>query len=208
MIYTDNFVWLHFPKCAGTTIEKIFKKYAHLITGIHLDPTGIDADKIVAWHDTVSQRENRDSNFSLGERVVICAFRRLPSWLASRYAFEVGRSPNLPHSRELLLKGQFLEQSGETNHADTYARSYIPPEILNRGRIRFIRTEHFKDDFYSAFHDLTDISFITPADLKNKANEGKAQILSETLAFLERERETLYVNCPYWKSIETHVYGQ
>jgi len=27
MIYTDEFVWLHFPKCAGTKVKRLFLKY-------------------------------------------------------------------------------------------------------------------------------------------------------------------------------------
>jgi hypothetical protein len=91
MIYSDDFVWLHYPKCAGTLVETLFKKYysdqseivqdfiSFNLFGISFNPFGTMRNPLGSWHDSVLQREARDTNFKLVNRVVICSFRRLPS---------------------------------------------------------------------------------------------------------------------------------
>src|SRR5215211_1142207 len=116
MIYADDFVWLHFPKCAGTKIERLFKTYYSSDKRIFQDTVDPKIDPQATWHDSVSDREKRNPHFTLGKRIIICSFRRLPSWLESRYSFEVQRSPELNHRPELLLEGKFLEHGGYQNH--------------------------------------------------------------------------------------------
>ena len=137
MIYSDNFLWLHFPKCAGTKIEHLFSKYYSHDRGIYQDIVDPSLHPDASWHDSIADREARDQAFSLGERIVICSFRRLPTWLQSRYSFEHGRSPQLDHRPELLLEGKFLEPNGVVNHADLYAKKYLPEGILYSGKVRF-----------------------------------------------------------------------
>ena len=103
MIYSNNFVWLHFPKCAGTKIENLFRTYYSHDKGIHQDIVETRIDPLATWHDTIESREKRDPGFILGDRTIICSFRRLPAWLESRYSYEVRRSPQLDHRPKLLL---------------------------------------------------------------------------------------------------------
>lgn len=173
-----------------------------------MDPVGIQADPSIAWHDTIEARCRRNPDFTLGDRIVVTPFRRLIAWLASRYVFEMKRSPHLPHDPKLLLKGNFLEANGMLNHADTYAQSYIPRHIVDRGRLRFIRTEFFPDDFFAAFHDLIDTSVFRPEDLKSRSNESKRQLILETTEYLKANEALIYDSCPYWASVEKIAYDR
>src|SRR5436190_17091988 len=106
MIYHQKFVWLHFPKCAGSKIEQLFGTYFSNEKSLVQDVIKPESDFTVSWHDAVSDREARDPTFKLGERFVICSFRKLPYWLESRYNFEAQRNPHLPHRPELLPEGK------------------------------------------------------------------------------------------------------
>lgn len=99
-----------------------------------------------------------------------------------------------------------VEQSGDINHADFYARSYLPPDLIANEKIRFIRTEFFENDFKTAFKDLIETKIIYASDLKRKTNQGKTKILAETLSFVEENAAEIYENCPYWKSLEDKIY--
>jgi hypothetical protein len=221
MIYSDAFVWLHFPKCAGTKIEGLFKKYYSNHSGIVQDFTGFNVfgvniylfgtkkHPLGSWHDSIQQREARDSKFLLEDRVVICSFRRLPSWLESRYNYEYKRNPKLNHSPDRLLEGKFLEHNGFENHADRYAMKYFPQSILESGRLRFIRTEYFESDFKSVFGDYVDVTIIPDSEFNNKVNASKSCLPPEfrEIFYAEQQSQSLYDLCPYWKAVEEMAYG-
>lgn len=206
MIYNDEFIWLHFPKCAGSKIETLFKKYFSDIESLHQDIFTLEDDPTISWHDSISQREERDVNFSLNDRTIICPFRRLPSWLESRYSFEYNRSPNLAHDPNSILKGMFLEQNGRVNNADYYAKKYLPLSILDSAKIRFIRTEFFELDFKSVFGDYLDLSEIPEIEYQQRVNSSKKNIPDSVITQLYTQKETLYNNCPYWQMIEKMAY--
>ncbi len=208
MIISKEFVWLHFPRCAGTKVEHLFQKYYSDEKDIAQDtiiPTIVDPLAYI-WHDTIAEREARDANFSLGNRIVICSFRRLKPWLVSRFNFEVYRNPHLNHQPELLLEGKFLESRGAINHADWYARQYIPRSILFSGRLRFIRTEHFADDFKAAFGEFIDLSRIPDWEFEQKTNVAEDAVPRSIRQRLFSD-QTIYERCPYWKLVEEIAYG-
>ena len=144
MIYNQDFIWLHFPKCAGTKVAEIIRNYFSKTEGLFQDPVGVAADPTIAWHDAVSDRMSKDPGFDPGQRTIITSFRRLLPWLISRYNFEVQRSPHLDHRPELLLEGKFLEANGRIGHTDGYIRKYLSDSVLQAGRVEFIRTEYFE----------------------------------------------------------------
>src|SRR5687768_15970151 len=158
MIYTKEFVWLHFPKCAGTKVEQLFKKYFYKREGLFQDAIGLANDPSIAWHDSIADREARDPGFSLGTRTVICSFRKLPFWLESRYNFEAQRSPDLSHRPDLLLEGKFLEADGFENQAYNYVNNYLPQHIFQSGNVRFLRAEFCESVCQSIFRPFLDIS--------------------------------------------------
>ncbi len=208
MIYSDDFVWLHFPKCAGSKIENLFRKYYSSDKRIFQDVVDPKLDPMATWHDSISDRENRDPNFILGNRIVICSFRRLPAWLESRYSFEFRRSPQVNHRPDLLLEGRFLEYGGYPNHADYYPRKYLPETVLRSNKIRFIRTEHFESDFKWVFRDFVDPSVIPSWEFNKKVNVSESAVPDEIRRKLIQNQTEVYDKCPYWKMVENIAYGE
>ena len=207
MIYSDDFVWLHFPKCAGTKIENLFRTYYSSDKGIFQDTVDPKIDPLATWHDTISNREKRNPDFTLGKRIIICSFRRLLTWLESRYSFEVQRSPQLNHRPELLLEGKFLEQGGFQNHADYYVKQYIPEFILGSEKLRFIRIEYFESDFKRVFGEFLDVAVIPGWEFSKKANVSKSTVPNKIRNQLLQNQHEVYEKCPYWKAVEDIAYG-
>lgn len=217
MIYNDQFVWLHYPKCAGTKIETLFGRYFTDVPGLVQDPVGARQDPSLAWHDSIGVRHGRDPEFGLDDRKIICSFRRLPGWLESRYRFECQRHPKLDHQPERLLQGQFLEADGSLSHADNYAMKFLPPEILDTAEISFVRVEHFEDDFKAAFGEFLDISGIPSQAYKKKVNRSRGLLstllpkrssdIPESIR-LRLHGEEVYTHCPHWHRIEQLAYPE
>lgn len=207
MIYTDEFVWLHFPKCAGSKIEQLFKNYFFDDEGLHQDPVDPLIDPTASWHHTISNRENHDPQFKLGDRMVICSFRKLSSWLESRYNYEVERSPDLPHRPELVLEGKFLESNGMENHADYYAKLFLPEPILKSDKLKFLRTEFFESDFKSIFGNYLDISRIPDWEFEQKLNVSVSHLPVDIKKQLYSKNNKVYDSCPYWQLVEDIAYA-
>ncbi len=208
MIYNENFVWLHFPKCAGNTIENLFRMYFGNDSTIFQDAIDQNSGTIPKWHDSIAKREAEDKTFSLGDRIVVCSFRQLPSWLISRYNYEVERNPGLPHRAESLIEGRFYEQSGFENHADYYARWYLPENILEHNDVRWIRTEFFEMDFKAAFADLIDLSRIPSDAYRMRSNVSISRVPQRVRDVLFAGDRSVYAKCPYWSSLEDFAYRQ
>jgi hypothetical protein len=206
LIYNADFVWLHFPKCAGTTIEKIFAEYLGDVPGLIQDPVTSQPGNTVNWHDSVKQREEKDAGFRLGDRKVICCFRRLPAWLESRYLFEVSRSPQLPHDPQTLLKANFLEHNGYLNNADYYTRTFLPETLVDSGRVEIIRLENFMADFRKVFGSYLDVSGIPDTALAVRHNPSEKTADNPARAVIGKHVEEIYRHAPYWKTLEAQFY--
>jgi len=208
MITSDDFIWLHFPKCAGTRIETIFQRYFTDDHQIHQDPVGLDLDPTIGWHDSIQKRIKKNPEFSLGNRVVICSFRRLPGWLISRYNFEVRRSPELPHKSSDLLVGNFLEQNGMKQHADAYIDRYLTPLLAEQRKIKYLRVEHFRTDFITIFKEFINVSRIPFEEFDQYENKTLNILPDELLMKISEEKEVIYSHCPKWRHIEQLAYPQ
>ncbi|CAG7857612.1 hypothetical protein MCAMS1_02507 [biofilm metagenome] len=206
MIYSDTFVWLHFPKCAGTKVEKLFQDYYSGDSRIIQDSIGRINDPTISWHDSIAARELRNPQFKLGNREVICSFRRLISWLESRYVYEQIRAKNLEHKPGLLLEGKFLEQDGQVSHADNYVTSYLPESLLESGKLKFIRCEHFAEDFKTVFAEHLDVSIIPEEKFDEKVNTAKAALHPDIHKLLLENKNLIYSRCPYWRKVELKAY--
>jgi len=196
MIYNDAFVWLHFPKCAGTKVERLFEKYFSGTPGLHQDIVDPTADPESKWHDSLAQREKRQPGFDRPERTVICSVRRLTSWLVSRYSFEVKRSPELAHRPELLLKARFLLPNGREGRAEKLAKLYLPRSVLKKRDVRFIRTEYFADDFRHVFSEFVDVSVIPQAELETRVNPSKNRVPRPINDALRLNPASVYATAP------------
>jgi hypothetical protein len=205
MIYSNNFIWLHFPKCAGSKVESIFLKYFSENKNIYQDIIDINIYSRSVWHDSIADRIRWCHKFVYNDQTVICSFRKLNDWLASRYAYEVKRSPALNHQPELLLQGKFLESDGRISEADYYAKYYLPEEILNSKKIKFIRNEFFEDDFNKIFSEFIDVSLIPKEEFTTRVNSSNSAITKKIKSKLDQEN--IYDKCPYWRKVENMAYS-
>jgi hypothetical protein len=205
MICSPHFIWLHFPKTAGTKIEFLFQRYFSHIEEITQDPVGLQFDPTIAWHDSLIQRSRRDPGFAIGKRTIICSFRKLPAWLMSRYNFEIQRNPQLPVNPQILLEGKFMTGRGAIKHADFVLNKYLPHEILETREVLFIRAEHFKEDFQHVFGRFIDITVIPDKEYEFKVNVSK-NFIPEPVIHQLIHSDTVYRNCPEWNEIEHMVY--
>jgi hypothetical protein len=188
MIEGISFIWLHFPKCAGTATEAALRKLYFGLPGYRFDE--IDPANVI-WHETIAQRINRDPSFIPGQRMVVCNFRRLPFWIISRVRFEESRPPHHAATREMMLSGRFFKNTGEINHADNHVRLY-GDEVHT-----WIRTECLSEDFARAFGVRGDLQraneTIGPPDVRFRLSEA--------------DIERLYEACPLWADLERKLYG-
>jgi len=196
MIIGEKFIWLHFPKCAGTFTESLLKQHAEDMA-IEFDP--IDANNII-WHQNVSKREEV-SKVDLGSKEIICNFRRLPSWIISRIMYEEKRSGNVA-PKELYSIGNFLKASGEISNADTILRKYTTRKVSH-----WVRVEYLEEDFvkvfskYIKFTPILDSSFFQ----KRVNTSGWGNDIHNW--FNPSQLKKLYNSCPLWAEYEREIYG-
>ena len=232
VIYNADFIWIHVPKCAGTKTENLFRRhFGHdrlesvcrrlfgrravvlarqatgALTGLHQDIADISVDATIAWHDSIADRERRDSRFRRGDRAIICPIRRLPAWLASVYCYHRGLSPHLDHRPERLLEGRFLSWDGSEGHADQVASRYLPTDVLESPRLAFVRTEYFAQDFREVFGQFLDTSRIPATELTVKENTSQFVLPDDVWQALNAPDSPVYGCCPAWSRFERIAYG-
>jgi len=197
MIIGEDFVWLHFPKCAGTAVELALRTLLADRPGVRFDP--IEPSNVI-WHHTIAEREWYDPSFSLGKRRVICCFRQLPTWVLSRVHFEAARGPDhRTVTRKMLMKGVIYERDGKLSNADVYAEKYSSPRVD-----RWVRAEHLAEDLSAAF--ALDPDAVQKALIRK--NAGRIDYLKPlSFWFTKRELSNLYDASPTWTRIEKEVYG-
>jgi hypothetical protein len=232
MIYNADFIWIHVPKCAGTKTENLFRiHFGHhwlesafsrlfgrkakvfvrratgALTGLHQDIADVAVDPTIRWHDSIADREHRDSGFRRGNRAIVCPIRRLPAWLASIYSYHRGLSPHLDHRPERLLEGRFLYWDGSEGHADQVASRYLPDDVLESPRLAFVRTEYFAQDFRKVFGQFLDLSRIPAAELAVKENTSPFVLPDDIWQALNAPHSPVYGRCPIWSRCERVAYG-
>ena len=125
MIISPDFIWLHFPKCAGTFTENLLRKVIpNEDNRVQFDP--IDPENVI-WHHNVKERE-KYSGYIISDKVIICNFRRLPDWIISRIKFEQNRSGKIV-TKDMYIKGNFYEQNGNINSAERVLKKYSEPTV-------------------------------------------------------------------------------
>ncbi len=200
MIIGERFVWLHFPKCAGTEIENILRRHFNEDKNFHFDE--IDPRNVI-WHQNIDERKRLDPGFDISGRDVICAFRRLPHWLLSRVHFEKGRNPEIVVTREMFVRGQFFENANLVIAADYYAKKYTTVPVN-----RWIRTEHARSDFEAVFSEYLDLSNINLDKEMQKKNANRFGYINDIeFYFTSGELKNLYDMNPVWRDLEREVYG-
>lgn len=190
MIEHDRFVYIHFPKTGGSKLSEILAS----LPGAVRNPEH--------HHYSIEDRQRADPSWEVGDRMVVVGFRRLPSWLLSRYSFEVHRSPNRNHDPYLLAMGKFIEETGGEGYADWYALQWISPYLYQNHNVKFLRQEYLAQDFEAIFADLIDTTTI---DLHSKVNSFKPDIQGASV--IATNQTQIYQNCPYWAGLEWIIYG-
>jgi len=197
MIIGPDFVWLHFPKCAGTFTEKLIRTLDADSGKIAFDT--IDPSKII-WHQGVTERENITGE-NLQEKKIISNFRRLPTWIISRIQFETNRSGNRA-IKELYSQGCFYEQNGNINFADRILQKYGIPRVN-----QWLRVESLKEDFrkvFSSHFDCGSSAFDALFSEKINVSGWKGDIRDW---FEYEDLVTLYASNPNWTRLEYWLYG-
>lgn len=196
MIIGPDFIWLHFPKCAGTSVEMALRAIYKRQRGYYFDPIG--AQHPVIWHDTIWLRRQRDPNFSPDGRRILCCFRRLPSWILSRVHFIATRDERLTSTREMLRAGRFRENNGNINNPDNYLRGFVASKPTT-----WLRTENILADLSAALGlPESKVREHLPHE-----KHGLSYIRNVDFWFTTEELDRLYAACPLWAEWELKVYG-
>lgn len=196
MIRGKDFIWLHFPKCAGSFTENLLRRYFESNQDILFDT--IDYSNVI-WHQNCQKRE-RAFGIELPDENIVCNIRRLPYWIISRVLFEKNRSEvSLP--RAYLLNGYLLESDGLIAHADNYINTYTQRPVRH-----WIRQEQIKTDFYSAFSNYLDVSLIPVNEFDQFINSLEYDHEIKNW-FSYYEMKHLYKSCPKWTQLELLIYG-
>jgi hypothetical protein len=197
MIIGENFIWLHFPKCAGTFTETLLRQHVVDDMRIKFDP--IDPENII-WHQNVSKREEA-TKVDLSSKEIICNFRRLPSWIISRVVYEEKRSGNVA-PKDLYSIGNFLKANGGMSNADTTLKRYTSRKVNH-----WIRVEHLEGDFTNVFSKF--IKFTPPLDSSFFQKRVNTSDWGNDIQhwFSPDELKKLYNACPLWSEYEREIYG-
>ena len=200
MIFSERFIWLHFPKCAGHETERALKGVVACPNAVNFDP--IDPAHVI-WHDSVAERRQRDPAFDWAGRDIICNIRRLPLWILSRIHYEKARNPHLVATESMFLTGRFFEADGRVASADAYMQRYSAPRPAF-----WLRTEHLARDFTSVFSRYLAASDIRARAVFHGLNQTVPSYVKDpAYYFTNHQLRKLYNHNPLWAKIEAEVYG-
>jgi len=197
MIIGEDFIWIHFPKCAGTFTERLLRKHYGGDPEMTFDP--LEPGKKI-WHDSVLKRE-KTTGIDLSRKMVICNIRRLPYWIISRVKYEEARSGHLA-TREMYKGGLVYEQDGSVYKANRLINFYTLRKVDY-----WIRVEYLAEDFYRCFGRYLDVvSRISGDEFSTIINSTGGDARLDTW-FGEGDLERLYSSNPIWAQLEMELYG-
>lgn len=200
MIVGRNFVWLHFPKSGGHTVDQALRA---ALRGKR--DAAFDASSNRGWHDSVKARQGRQPDLQISNQVVVCGIRRLPYWMLSAVHYEASRPPYLAATREMLCRGEFYFNNGLIGRANDYALHF-----LDSGVERWIRTEHLAEDFERQFGDVLESHLMRAAvrKVRRVVNGTRLNYIRDLdYHFTQAELDALYAANPTWAELERQVYG-
>lgn len=204
MIIAPNWIWLHFPKCAGSAAEKLLRSVYGSDRSVVFDDVG--PGKPVIWHQTIAQRRQQDPSFDPGGRRVVANIRRLPNWLLSRVHFEVQRSgAEGAVPRQALLRGDFLQRRKPSDEKPTKLVNADRPLAAFAAEVTdWVRSEQMVADLSR----ILGFEASTIGNREQKVNVGRIEYVRDlAFWFTPGELEGLYENNPVWADLERKVYG-
>lgn len=199
MIVAKNWIWLHFPKCAGTSVEDALRTLYAGNPGVVFDE--IDPRNVI-WHHSLDQRCKYNPSFSPEGKRILCNIRRLPDWILSRVHFEVQRSgQSCAVKRKDLVVGRFaIPFNGSVR---LYSADHVLKEYKG-GVTHWIRMESLSGDLASALGEPEEqVKKVMP-----RLNEGKiGYVRSIPFWFTQKEIDRMYAANPEWAALERSIYG-
>jgi len=194
MIVGRDWIWLHFPKCGGTSAERMLRLNFGNDESVAFDE--IDPLKVI-WHENIAMRAARDPSFSAEGRKRVAIFRRLPDWIISRVHYEASRPPHRVVTRDMLLKGEFFENGGQISMPDKVLQFYDRPPVDF-----WVRLETMHQDFEAFFGQS-----LVP--LERRLNENRFPYIRDIrFWFTPSELRDLYAHNPAWAAVEHRLYGR
>ena len=195
MIITSKLIWMHLPKTAGTTTEKLF-----VASGLPL--LWNDSQSSPLKHLPELQHPSRDK-LPICDQLRTANFRRLPYWLISNYQHKL-KMMGLSVDPSQMKKGLFWRDRDQ---------SWLPADWwLNRLQIDestiLLRIDHLKLDFLSLLNLYQPISCYSRYRVRFVRARNKnsySRRLSDW--FTPTELSNAYKANPFWAALERRVYG-
>jgi len=194
MIIADQFVWLHLPKTAGTSMNQMFRN--RRIIGLQ-----VDADDTTHKHDSVALRESR-GQWRAEERQRFITCRRLEHWLISDWQHK-RRHMDLPNlDFEPVRSGltYSLRLGGTWVAADWWLQYFEIDE-----RVISLRLEHLNDDLNQKLLPLLSPE-TNPFEGLPRENT-KPKILQTQPSFNKTDLNRIASTNPCWNAWQKKIYG-
>ena len=147
MILTDKLRWMHLPKTAGTSTERLF-----IASGVP-----------IIWNDPQSSPMKHlplnvhpfSAKLPLNNQQPVVNFRRLPYWLLSNLQHK-RKMMNLDVPSDPMRKGLFWRHRDQTwLPADWWLERFsVTSDFL------FLRVEYLKQDFLKSFRTTIQLDFL------------------------------------------------
>ena len=212
MIYGKQFVWLHFGKTGGTTVNYLFGKYPNIIEHSDLNS---EAKK----HDNLSQCQYRFPHIDFSTKDIIFGFRKIETWIAShnnhaRLAWGI----DYKTLEEKTQKGLIYTSAGAVDHfpgvvgIDTTTNWSIPDvwlsKYLQNIKVKhYIRQEYLVEDFIKISKEYN-----WPENKSITEMIGNGEILNPGAypwdnKQSEEQIEKIHNQNPLWMSIQDRIYS-
>lgn len=195
MIITSRLAWVHLPKTAGTTTDKLF-----LATGLPLD-----------WHDSQSspvkhlppQNHPLFESLPLANKHFVANFRRLPCWLLSNYQHKLHRMGLSLQSKEMYNGLFWRDRDHQWLPADWWLDRFDIDQSWS-----LLRVEYLKSDFLACLARYEPIGLCSRTKVRfvgsrNRTNYNR----SLNYWFTPDDLTKIYAANPLWSSLEKKLYG-
>lgn len=195
MIVTENLLWSHLPKTAGTTTDLLFQR-----TGLPL--LWRDSQSSPSKHLPFEEHFELPASLSL-PRLRVINFRRLPWWLLSAHHHKILSMEITPESAPLADGLFYRHQLKAWLPADWWLDRFGVDEQWT-----FLRVEHLKSDF------LQLLKCHQPVGLRSRfrillTRARNRHVYNRQLSswFSSLQLQSIYAANPRWAVIERRLYG-
>jgi len=195
MIITSKLIWVHLPKTAGTTTERLF-----VASGLPL--LWNDPQSSYVKHLPVSDHPDF-ARLPMDDQRLIVNFRRLPFWLLSNYHHK-SQMMNLKLDFNPVRRGYFWRDR---------LSAWLPADWwLDRLSITsncsLLRVDYLKADFLSCLRKYQPIDRLSRLRVRMVKSTNRNYYERKLDTWFSRdELNDLYALNPRWTELELLVYG-